>query len=209
MINGYATVTGKFGFKQAAKLTGTDEVEDSQLVSMTLSGKLKAYESLVRRYQKLVYNVIFQMVRSHETAADLTQESFLRAFRGLNSFKHDAKFKPWLLRIATNTTLNWIRDSKQADSLEALLEDNPQEEPASADDVERQVEWCLSQSMLYEALAQLPPRNRHVFILRYQHDCSYQEIAEIMNEPETTVKSLLFRVRERLKQLLSMVKSDG
>jgi RNA polymerase sigma-70 factor (ECF subfamily) len=190
-------------------MTVKDDLDDSQLVSKTLSGDLKSYESLVRRYQKLVYNVIFQIVRSHETAADLTQESFLRAFRGLKSFRTGMSFKPWLLRIATNASLNWIRDNKRADSLEALLEESPQQEPAATDDVEKQVDWCLSQSMLYEALAQLPARHRHVFVLRYQHDLSYEEIAQIMAEPETTIKSLLHRVRARLKQILSMVKQDG
>jgi RNA polymerase sigma-70 factor (ECF subfamily) len=205
MLDGCANVTHKFGLRRAAQLLDADEFEDSQLVGKTLSGDLKSYELLVRRYQKLVYNVIFQMLRSHETSADMTQETFLRAFRGLDSFNKDWRFKPWLLRIATNTTLNWIRDNKQADSLEAWLEDSPQDEPAAADDVERQVEWCLSQDMLFEALTRLPPRHRHVFVLKYQHDLSYEDIAQIMNEPETTIKSLLYRVREQLKNMLAPV----
>ena len=178
------------------------ELQDNQLVSLTLSGDSKTYEVLVRRYQKLVYNVLFQMVHSHEAAADLTQDTFLKAFRGLSTFRLDARFKPWLLRIATNSGLNWIRDSKGEDSLEAILEDNPVAEPAGKQDVAEEVEWKLSQAMLSEALAQLPVRHQHVFMLRYQHDLPYEEIAEAVGEPETTIKSLLFRIRERLRKTL-------
>lgn len=176
--------------------------DDTDLVRKTLAGQSRAYEPLVRRYQKLVYNMIFQMVRSHEMAADLTQETFLRAYRGLAGFKQDAKFKPWLLRIATNTCLNAIRDQKPCDSLEKLMEDNPHAEPPSAYDLENEVDWRLSQQMLGEALAALPVRHRHVFLLRYAHDLSYEEISEVIGEPITTIKPLLFRIRERLRREL-------
>ncbi len=188
--------------------TEKELLDDSRLVSLTLSGDSKAYEVLVRRYQKLVYNVLYQMIQSHETASDLTQETFLKAFRALASFRLDARFKPWLLRIATNSGLNWIRDTKEQDSLEAVLEDSPTSEPAGRQDVEEEVEWRLSQAMLSEALTQLPARHRHVFILRYQHDLSYDDIADAVGEPETTIKSLLFRIRERLRKML-LAKMDG
>ncbi|HEY9870536.1 MAG TPA: sigma-70 family RNA polymerase sigma factor [Candidatus Obscuribacterales bacterium] len=179
-----------------------EETDDGTLVRLSLSGDGKAYELLVRRYQKLVYNVLYQMVRHHETAADLTQETFLRAFRGLAGFRAGAPFKPWLLRIATNCGLNWIRDCRPQDSLDELLEEDPGAEPLGRQDVESEVSLRLSQALLWEALAQLPVRHRHVFVLRYQHDLSYEEIASITGDPETTIKSLLHRVRERLRLML-------
>lgn len=179
-----------------------ESLADGQLVAVTLSGNRKAYEALVRRYQKLVYNVTYQLVLDHEAAADLTQETFLRAFRSLSSFRRDAPFKPWLLRIASNAALNYIRDSKNCGSLDAILEDNPALEPRDNQDVEAQVEWRLTQSRLAAALAQLSARHRQFFILRYQHDLSYEEISEITGEPGTTIKPLLFRIRERLRQIL-------
>lgn len=181
-----------------------EEADDAQLVSMSLAGNSKSFEVLVRRYQKLVYNVIFQMVQSHETAADLTQETFLKSFRALATFRSEAKFKPWILRIASNTTLNHIRDSKAKahGSLEELLEENPLAEPPSAENVEAEVELRFSQAMLAEALLSLPERHRQVFVLRYQHDLSYADIATVVDEPETTIKSLLFRIREKLRKML-------
>jgi RNA polymerase sigma-70 factor (ECF subfamily) len=181
----------------------TEADGDGRLVGLTLSGDGKAYETLVRRYQKLVYNVLYQMVLSHETAADLTQETFLKAFKALGSFRQEVSFKPWLLRIASNTALNYVRDKKDSGSLDQLLEENPALEPPAKQDVEAEVAWRLSQAMLLDALGSLSARHRQFFILRYQHDLSYEEIATITGESETTIKSLLFRIREKLKAVLA------
>ncbi len=181
-----------------------DQAKDHELVSQSLHGNGRAYEVLVRRYQKLVYNVLYQMLQNHESAADVTQDTFIRAYRALSSFKLDAPFKPWLLRIATNTGLNKVRESKnrEHDSLDSILEEHSTAEPASKQDVEAEVEWRLSQVRLTDALLQLPARHRHIFLLRYQHDLSYSDIAQISEESESSIKSLLFRTRERLRKLL-------
>jgi RNA polymerase sigma-70 factor (ECF subfamily) len=181
-----------------------DNLADNELVALTLSGQKKAFEGIVRRYQKLVYNVVFQMVQSHDAALDLTQDTFLKAYKNLGAFRSDAKLKPWLLKIASNTTLNYIRDSKSRyfDSLEELLEESPQAEPSSADNVEAEVETRFSQAMLSDALKRLSPRHREIFVLRYQHDLSYQDIATVVDETESAIKSILFRVREKLRKIL-------
>jgi RNA polymerase sigma-70 factor (ECF subfamily) len=181
------------------------EADDSQLVRLTISGDNKAYETLVRRYQKLVYNVLYQMVQSHEQAADLTQETFAKAFRGLKTFIIGASFKPWLLRIATNTCLNELRRKSQAvDSLESLLEEDPHAEPASRENVEAQVEMRMTQQDLLKAMTQLTPSQRQIFVLRYSYDLSYDEISQTTGLPLTTIKPILFRVREKLRKLMSI-----
>jgi RNA polymerase sigma-70 factor, ECF subfamily len=185
------------------KATDPTILSDAELVGKTRSGDNKAFETLVRRYQKLVYNIIFQMVRSHESASDLTQDTFLKAYKALPSFDTSKSFKPWLLKIATNTSLNQLRDRKGQQSLEELLEQNPQAEPASTEDVEQEVEWRVSQHMLFEALGKLPIPQRKVFVLRYQHDLPYEDIAEISDLSISSVKSLLFRARENLRKILS------
>jgi RNA polymerase sigma-70 factor (ECF subfamily) len=182
---------------------------DEELVRLTLRGNKQAYERLVRRYQKLVYNVAFQITRTHETAADLTQETFLRAYRGLSSFDQSANFKPWLLRIATNAALNSVRDQKEHLSLDSVLEEQPDMEPVSKSNIELEVELRLSQHMLFDALATLPVRHRSAFLLRYQHDLSLAEIAYVLKESESSIKALLFRIREKLrKQLLHQFNQD-
>lgn len=190
-------------------LRDLEAANDQKLVSLTLTGSQKAFEILLRRYQKLVYNVIFQMVQNHEAAADLTQETFLRTYKGLPTFRGNAAFKPWLLKIASNTTLNYIRDNKgrTAASLDEILEENPQAEPSSKEQLEEQVELHISQANLAEAIASLPVRQRQIFVLRYQHDLPYADIASITDETESSIKSLLFRIREKLRK--SLVEKEG
>ncbi len=186
-----------------------DGLDDASLIKACLNGDKRAYEVLLRRYQKLVYNVLYQMVHSHEMASDLTQETFLKAYRALGTFRTDGKFKPWLLRIATNTCLNAIRDNKEHDSLDNLLEENPGAEPAYDEKIEELVEWRLTHQKLEVALKQLPIRHRQVFILRYQHDLPYEEIAEISGESVSTIKSLLYRIREKLRKMLAQSVESG
>ncbi len=178
------------------------ESDDQSLIDLALAGDSKAFEHLLRRYQKLVYNLLFQMVRSHEIAADLTQDSFLKVFKSLHMFRRGANFKPWLLRIATNSCLNYLRDNKQSSSLDALLETEPYMEPACSINVEREVELRISQQELFTALEQLSARQRNVFVLRYHHDLSYEDIASIAGESVSTIKSMLFRVRDKLRKIL-------
>ncbi len=188
------------------------EPDDQKLIDLVLCGNTKAFEQLLRRYQKLVYNLLFQMVRSHEIAADLTQDSFLKAFKSLRTFRRGANFKPWILRIATNSCLNYVRDNKQVSSLDAMLEAEPALEPVSSVDVEREVELKISQQELFAALEQLSSRQRNIFVLRYQNDLSYDDIADISGESVSTVKSMLFRIRDKLRRILaepSEVQSDS
>lgn len=181
-----------------------EKLSDNELIALTLSGQKRAFEGIVRRYQKLVYNVAYQIVQSHESAAELTQDTFLKAYKALGTFENRCKFKPWLLKIASNTALNQIRDSKSKylDSLEELLEESPHAEPASSKCVEEEVELRFSQAKLMDALQKLSPRQRQIFVLRYQHDLPYADIATITEETESTVKSLLFRIREKLRKMI-------
>lgn len=188
------------------------EPDDQKLIDLALCGNTKAFEQLLRRYQKVVYNLLFHMVRSHEIAADLTQDSFLKAFKSLRTFRRGANFKPWILRIATNSCLNYVRDNKQVSSLDAMLEAEPALEPVSPVDVEREVELKISQQELFAALEQLSSRQRNIFVLRYQNDLSYDDIAGISGESVSTVKSMLFRIRDKLRRILaepSDVQSDS
>lgn len=176
--------------------------DDFALVDSCRKGHEKAFEQLLRKYQKLVLNVVYQMTRNHEQARDLTQETFLRAYRSLNSFKRGSSFRPWLLTIARNATLNHIRRERGKDSLDEIMEDNSALEPVSPLNVEDDVEMRLTQQDLFAALELLPLKQREVFVLRYQHDLTYDEIGEITALSLSSVKSLLFRARENLRKSL-------
>lgn len=185
------------------KLDAQPQREDSELIALVLKGDKRAYEGIVIRYQKLVYNVIYQLVKNQETAADITQDTFLKAYQALPNFREGAPMRPWLLRIASNTALNYLRGLKPSQSLEQLLEELPNMEPASTENVERQVEFKMTEERLVSVLSTLQPQHRHLFLLRYQHDLTYEDISSVLEQPVTTIKSLIFRVRTKVRQLMS------
>ncbi len=177
--------------------------EDSEIIALVTQGNHRAYEVIILRYQKLVFNVIYQIVKQQESAADLTQDTFLKAYQAINTFKQGAALRPWLLRIASNTALNHVRSTRPYQSLEQLLEDLPGQEPASNDDVAKKIELKMNEEKLIEILETLQPQHRHLFLLRYQHDLSYEDISAVLDVPVTTIKSLLFRVRSKVRLLMS------
>jgi RNA polymerase sigma-70 factor (ECF subfamily) len=184
-------------------LQGLLKREDNEIIALVIQGNHRAYEVIVLRYQKLVFNIIYQIVKQQDSAADLTQDTFLKAFQALNTFRQGAALRPWLLRIASNTALNHVRSTKPYQSLEQLLEDLPGQEPASNDDVEKKVESKMNEERLMEVLETLQPQHRHLFLLRYQHDLSYEDIGSVLDLPVTTIKSLLFRVRSKVRLLMA------
>jgi RNA polymerase sigma factor (sigma-70 family) len=183
-------------------LLNLQNCSDNELIRLTVDGNSHAYEQIVIRYQKLVYNVIYQIVKQKESAADMTQETFIKGYQSLARFKTTCAFRPWILRIATNSALNHIMDNHNNQSLDELIEEQPASEPAGNYNLEAEVDSHLITERLGAVLATLPPQHRNLFLLRYQHDLSYEEIAETLDHPVTTIKSLLFRARSKVRILM-------
>ncbi len=178
------------------------DLSDQELIALTLAGNERSFEMLVRRHQKQVYNFVYQMTRNHDESADMTQETFLKVYRALGSFDKEREFKPWLLRIARNSTLNQIRRQKP----DASLDDGAIyiKEPSTGEDASRRVEENLSRATFEKALSDLPDSQRDTFMYKYHQDLSYQEISEIMGISISSIKSLLFRARDSLRKRLSL-----
>ncbi len=192
--------------------SGADDIDDLAAVKETLAGDRHAFERLVVRHQSLIYNILVRMVTEPEVARDLTQDAFLKAFRGLKQFdqKQYKTVRPWLVKIATNSALDHLRRVKSTVSFEQIMNEEPHLEPLSPSDTSSDVERILFVEKLSQALALLPLRYRQAFILRYQYEFSYDEISKAMKENENTVRTLLFRAKERLRKLiLSTGKADN
>ena len=168
-----------------------EELDDQHLASLAQNGDDKAFETLLRRYQKLVYNIVYQMCRNHAEAADITQDTFLKVFRALDSFD--------------NTCLNSLRKRKADSSLD---DESVYFEPVEEKDASVELEQKVSLRTLQKALEAIPENQRETFILKYQHDLSYNEISEITGLSISSIKSLLFRARESLRKKLTLGK-DG
>lgn len=191
--------------KDEGGFISVNHVEDQILVQRSLQGEQKAFEQLVKRYQKSIYNLAYRMTGSHEDAGDLAQETFLHAYEKLKTFQIGRRFSPWLFRIASNLCINWQNRQKwRAISLDSLSEDKKERllrSDVSADPA-FQLERNQLQTLLQQEILALPVRYRLVFTLRYIEDHSCRQIAEILDMPEGTVKTYLFRARRILKKKL-------
>ena len=181
---------------------------DAALIERARGGDLPAFNQLVARHERAVFNVALRYMRSRELAEDVTQEAFLRAWRSLDSFRNDAGegFRAWLLRIAANRALDVLRakSRRPADSLDSRLDDEESAwEPEGRD--EAPLDFAVRGDLgarLEQVLGQIHPDQRLVVILSDIHGHAYDEIAEIAGVPIGTVKSRINRGRARLRELL-------
>jgi RNA polymerase sigma-70 factor (ECF subfamily) len=178
---------------------------DGELVARSKTGDLQAFGELVRRYQKPVYRIVLRMVRSPDDADDLTQDTFVRAHRGLKTFREEFDFHPWLYRIAVNQAINFINKRKRQAAVD--IDDVPEGDVKSGPEPESPFQAASRQELLgrlEEALQRLPEEQRTVFLLRVQEGLSYEEIADTMQTPKGTVMSRLARARMALRKYLDM-----
>jgi RNA polymerase sigma-70 factor (ECF subfamily) len=191
------------------------EQSDAELVRQTLCGNTAAYNGLVQRYQRQVYNLAYRMLGNAEDAGDLVQETFLRAYAALASFRQDASFLTWLYKITSNLCIDQLRSrrSKGALSLEVELEEGrePASESRACAPEDSAVRGAV-QDVVHKAILNLPERYRVVVIMRHLQDMSVDEIARTLDLPTGTVKTHLFRAREMLRERLCPVlemETDG
>ena len=174
---------------------------DADLVARSKAGDTEAFGELVRRYQKPVFRIVLRMVKSPDDADDLTQDTFVRAHRGLRTFKDEFDFHPWLYRIAVNQAINFLNKRKRQAAVD--LEDVPEGEIKAGPAPESPLQSASRQELLgrlESALERLPEEQRTVFLLRVQEGLSYEEIAKAMDTPKGTVMSRLARARMALRK---------
>jgi RNA polymerase sigma-70 factor (ECF subfamily) len=185
--------------------------EDRHLIQTALSGDEKAFKTLLNKYRNLVYTIMIKMVRNPQEAEDLTQEAFMKAFNSLASFNEEFAFSTWLMKIATNNCIDFLRKRKlRTYSIHEPIQYKDEKIEIDIPDVEPTPEKTLLQherkKFLENAIEELPERYKYVVILRHKEEKSYEEIAEILNLPLGTVKAQIFRAREilnkKLRQLL-------
>jgi RNA polymerase sigma-70 factor (ECF subfamily) len=182
--------------------------DDKALVREAQRGDQEAFATLVTRHQRYVYNLAYRLLRDVDEAADLTQEAFFRAWRGLSSFRGNAKFTTWLYRIVTNLCYNRLPGLQRqiaevdADSAHTLAQPADQTPPVA-------VEQREERAWLHRQIAALPNKYQLVITLFYLQELSYQEIAQVLNVPLGTVKTHLYRARAQLKQQIQRSEKEA
>jgi len=186
-----------------------EEIDDLTLVRRAQKEDMRAYDVLVRRYQERIYATVYHMTSNHEDANDLTQETFIKAFRALRSFKGDSSFYTWIYRIAVNKTINFLKQRKNR--VQMSLNDmdfNAENDPdlvalVSEKTPRRDLNLSELQEKLNAALLKLSEHHRMVVTLHDIQGLSHDEIGKIMNCNVGTVRSRLFYARQQLQAHLS------
>ena len=182
------------------------KIFENEIIRSVLKGNVNDFEKLVTAYEKNVYNIALRMVGDPEDAADMTQETFIKAYRALSGFRGDSKFSSWLYRIASNVCLDFLRSRSRHPqiSLSGADEDDRTafELPDMSQNPEEQLMKKLSMEAVRRGLGQLPEQQRQILVLRELGGLSYAELAQTLGLEEGTVKSRIFRARKRLCALL-------
>ncbi len=178
---------------------------DNQLVGRCLSGEDAAWEDLVKTHSRRIYSICYRFTGSDHEAQDLTQEVFLRVFRGLKSFRAgEGSFQVWLTRLTRNLLIDNYRRTK-LDRISDSIEDQMpmlEEKTAMSARADGMLAGREASEVLQAGLAKLSPELRETVILRDLEEMDYREIARVLNVPEGTVKSRLNRGRAELARIL-------
>lgn len=176
--------------------------DEKEEIPKVLQGDLKAFDRLVKQYEKLIFHVVYRIVNDTEDAEDICQEVFIKIYKSLESFNFQSKLSTWIARIAYLTGINHLKKNRRRsitrglDELETyhFTDKNP-ENLLVEKDVARYVNHLISL---------MPEHYRTVLTLYHLNEFSYQEIENITGTPEGTVKSHLFRARKLLKEKLEV-----
>jgi RNA polymerase sigma-70 factor (ECF subfamily) len=201
-------------FASTKSLTATqpehaaDASLDWALVQRVQAGDVRAFDQLINKYRERLFAIVYNLTANREDASDLTQEAFIKAFRSIRHFKGDSSFFTWLYRIAVNASLTHLKRSRlrrffsfetlhedisQSELIEALADKMQSDKPALAKEL---------QEKLNEALQRLSPNHRTVVVLFEIEGLSHQEIAQVMECSEGTVRSRLHYAKQQLQSYL-------
>ena len=176
------------------------EVEDRDLIVQARRGKVEAYNLLVSRWEKRVFNYVLRLVGNREDALDVTQDVFLKAYQNLGKLEDLARFAPWLYRIAHNEAYSLLRKARPEGEMEY--------EPRSSEPNARPFPIELSLAVR-SALNRLSGDQREAVVLKVYQGFKFEEMAEILDCPVSTVKSRLYTALDLLKQVLAPVSAGG
>jgi RNA polymerase sigma-70 factor (ECF subfamily) len=182
-----------------------DDLSEDHLVSLSKQGDVEAFTALALRYQERIYNTILGLTRNHLDADDLSQETFMKAFKSLKGFKQDSSFYTWLYKIAVNLTLNFLKKSGKERKKTDSLMSNYGQKSNPAKNIPSPEDFSLKQELrtkLKQAMDDLPPSYRVAFFLVEFEGLLHREAATVLNCSENTISWRLHKARKMLQSKL-------
>jgi RNA polymerase sigma-70 factor (ECF subfamily) len=186
---------------------------DEELVARSRGGDLDSFNQLVLRWERPIYALAYRVIGREEDARDVCQETFLRAFRALGGFKGQAKFSSWIYRITLNLCRDWIRRERRQPVAQAPegvdIVELAGETAVPAESVEDLVARREMGQVVARAMANLPEEQRTAIILKEYHGLTFQEIADLLDCPLSTVKTRLYQGLSVLRRQLETAGVSG
>jgi RNA polymerase sigma-70 factor (ECF subfamily) len=183
----------------AATQAALAELDETQLVAACLAGQREAFDLIVERHRRTVYLLCYRFVGNHEDASDLSQDVFVRAYKGLQRFRGQSSLGTWIYRIGVNVCLNRVSAKKP---LTEPIDARPHLDQRAVNPAEALLKGERA-SQVRDAIAQLPRKQRATVILRVYHELSHEEIAGILGSSVGAVKANFFHAIGNLKKLLT------
>jgi RNA polymerase sigma-70 factor (ECF subfamily) len=184
--------------------------EDQELVKRSLKGEKEAFEMIIQKYQKPLFNYIGRMVSERELALDFTQDVFVKTYSSLHLYQSQYKFSTWMFKIASNYVIDYWR-KKKLDTVSIDQQPPGIDRPApqirtDEPSVVKKYELSELRTKIENALQKIPPSLRELFVWRHINEFSYDEIAEIKDLPVGTIKNRVFQAKEMVRSLLEKTK---
>lgn len=187
--------------------------DETALIRRLQAGETSAFRELVENHKRALFNLAYDLLGNVQDAEDISQEAFVKVYRSIGDFRGEAQLGSWMYRIVVNLCLNRRRKKAlSAMELRESFEDDERHQPTPASghdaDPEKATEAEMMRQHLRQALEQLSPQQRTIFVLRHDDDLPLAEISKILKISEGTVKSQLFRALRKLQEALSFYKAD-
>jgi len=170
---------------------------ERELIEAAQTGDPGAFGALIRQNQKRLFRSVYGLVNDFDAAEDIVQEAFVRAWKGMDSFRPDKAFYPWLATIARNLALNMLKRERKKESLDELEIRGFDPQSVDLGPLEKLLDE-EGQKRLYKAVIALPVNFREVFVLKHFEEMTYDQIARRLDIPPGTVDSRLYRARQAL-----------
>ena len=191
-------------------------MEDKDLINLLKEGDNNAFKILVDDFRQKVVATCYGYTGDYDTAIDLAQEVFIEIFRSVSKFRGEAKISTWIYRIATNKSLNWVRDNKKHKSVKSIErffkgenESRFDIEDIKSRDGYEQLNSNYKSNKIQTAINNLPENQKIAFVLNKVDDLSYKQVSEIMDISLSAVESLIHRARKKLQKDLVSIYSNA
>lgn len=193
-------------------------LDDACLIIAFKEGNSDAFQALVRRYEDRVFNLCLRMVNDEVESADLTQEVFLKVYRSIGNYQHNHAFYTWVYRIAVNACIDCLRKRKRHAHTISLCIAGREDQgdggreldiPDASGIPDALLEQAQLRDKMMEAIGQLSEKLRTIILLKEVEGFTYEEISDVLECSRGTVKSRLFRARERLREILGPAMAAG